>query len=147
VRIESLSLVFYSPAPRDGSYGLELSPADFVKAGSAQLRMERGALDVTVTPRTYSAQLELPGGLRLVHSGNPALIAVRLKTSRASAGIGVLNQDGSAFIDRKALLPDDHVRTVYLGVDNISDASCLVIYGGDEPVPARIQVESVSIAL
>jgi hypothetical protein len=147
LRVESLSLVICAPEPRNGFLGLDLPLGDFIRVGNSTIRADEDFTEISALPNGYAAHLPLPESLRLVYTGDPALIRVRLRTSRASAGIGVLNQDGSEFLDRKALVPDGHPRTVYLGVNNIADASAIIVYGGPGPAPTRVQIESITLSL
>lgn len=146
VRIENISLIFYSTLPRNGFLNLEVPLSDFTMAGGDGVKSDAATIEIATTPGAYSAHLPLPESLRLVYSGEPALISVRLR-ARGAAGIGVLNQDESDFLDRKPLTPDERMRTIYLGLDNISDASKLVVYGGPPPLGSRVQIEKVSITL
>jgi hypothetical protein len=147
VRVEALSLVLYSTIPRNGLLSVDLPLSDFTTVGAGNVRSGRATVDVPPVAGAYGAQLALPSGLRLVYPGDPALITIRLRTIRGAAGIGVLNQDGSAFLDMQALSQSDKMQMVYLGVDNLAEASSIVVYGGSEPLPARVQIESVAISL
>jgi hypothetical protein len=145
VRIASLS-VLIDATSRPNILDMEVPIGDFTSLKGERPARGPVAIDTPAAAWAFGAVLSLPARLR-AYGHHPALVRIRLKSLRNDVGIGILNQDGSEFLDRKELPFSPHTRTVYLGVDNVADASSLVVYTDAKSQPGRLQIEDVTVSL
>jgi hypothetical protein len=72
-------------------------------------------------------------------------LRLRVAVDDAPIGIGVLNEDRSAFLDSHRVLPAETQQTVYLTVPAASVAGPLVVHTWDVAQGARVQLDDVSL--
>jgi len=102
------------------------------------------AIHTKKVPWEYAAILSFTPA-RAVPPNADASLRVRLHVSGAAAGIGILTPDRSAFVASARVMPATEPETVLLPLPDPVGAGPLVIHAWDEPAPARVRLEQISI--
>lgn len=73
-----------------------------------------------------------------------AALKLRLQVLDAPAGVGLLNADGSAFVESRRILPGIEFQSVFLPVADLRAPSQLVVHTWDVPERARVRLEEIA---
>jgi hypothetical protein len=79
-----------------------------------------------------------------IPAGALSSLMLRLQVVGAPAGVGLLNADGSVFVESRRILPAIESVKVFLPVADASAASRLVVHAWDVPEPARVRLEDIA---
>jgi hypothetical protein len=72
-------------------------------------------------------------------------LRLRIQVDEAAVGIGLLNQDRSAFLQSRRLLPEIDPQTIWLGIDDPATMGPLVVHTWDEPRPGRARIDEIAL--
>ncbi len=72
-------------------------------------------------------------------------LRVRVQVDEAPVGIGLLNADGSAFLQSRQLMPKLDPETIWLAIDDPAQAGALVVHAWDEPRAGRVRIDEISV--
>jgi hypothetical protein len=78
-------------------------------------------------------------------AGAPMWLKLKIQVRDALAGIGLLNTDGSKFLETRLLTPSERADWIYLPIEDRSTAGGIALYSWDKGAPARIEVSEVSL--
>jgi hypothetical protein len=90
----------------------------------------------------YAAIVECSPRERIDGGASPSLM-VRLQVLDAAAGVGLLNADGSAFVESRRILPGIESQSVFLPVADLRAPSQFVVHTWDVPESARVRLEDI----
>ena len=91
----------------------------------------------------YAAVMDCRPRAEIPAGASPSLL-LRLQVVGAPAGVGLLNADGSAFVESRRILPAIESVKVFLPVADASAAIRLVVHTWDIPEAARVHVEEIA---
>jgi hypothetical protein len=106
----------------------------------------------TTLPRTivtmpvswnYAAVIECSPRDMIADAAAPSL-KVRLQVLDAPVGVGLLNADGSAFVESRRIVPGIESQSVFLPVADFRAPSQFVVHTWDVPEGARVRLEDIA---
>lgn len=118
----------------------------FVTSNGSRVAVDGSAVVITQpTPWAYAASLAIPPVEARGSARHAAFLRVRGRTADASAGIGVVDAAGTAFIDRKAVAPGGTSSDVLLRIPKLADAAQLVVQSWATPESATVYIDSIEL--
>ena len=78
-------------------------------------------------------------------AGVPVWLRMKLRASKALAGVGLLNTAGSVFLEKRLVAPTPAAEYLYFPIEDRAQTGGIAIYTYDKAVPADIEVSEVSV--
>jgi glycosyltransferase involved in cell wall biosynthesis len=160
-RASSRRLVFPSPgvwtraetghavgqATLDAGSSIELNLAEFAPGAGTIAPAEDGAVRITTaaTPWAYAAVLALPAAARAAHGGAPGFLRIHVSVSDGPVGFGVMNRNGTTFLDRRFVTASRHAIDLFLTVPAVLDAGDIVVQTWDRATSGTARIEHISL--
>lgn len=94
-------------------------------------------------PYAYAALIELPKSF----DAKLSYVRVQATVSGGSIGLGLLNNEQSAFIDRTEVRESKASQTVYLRDDDLQSGGYLIVQTWGSPIEARVVLQQVVVFL
>jgi glycosyltransferase involved in cell wall biosynthesis len=160
-RAFSRRLVFPSPGVwRRGGTGHALAPAALDAGSSMELNLGEfalntgtiapagdGAVRITTaaTPWAYAAVLAFPAAARAAHGRAPGFLRIHVSVSDGPVGFGVMNRNGTTFLDRRFVTASCHAIDLFLTVPAVLDAGDIVVQTWDRATSGAARIERISL--
>jgi glycosyltransferase involved in cell wall biosynthesis len=127
---------------------ITLPLAEFASCNATSLAVGRGVRVVTnPVPWAYAASLSLSPGAASSREHQAALLRIRVRTSGADAGVGVVDAAGTAFIDRRSLEPSAESSEVLLRIPVLADAGQFIVQSWAAPRSATVEIETLDLLI
>jgi glycosyltransferase involved in cell wall biosynthesis len=128
---------------------IELNLADFAANAGMIAAIENGGVEVATvaTPWAYAAVLPLPGSALADERWRRGYVRIRVEVKGGPVGFGVLNQDKTQFLDRRAVIASKGAVDLFLMVPKLSDAGDVVIQTWDRAMSGTARIESIRLIL
>src|SRR6185437_10922547 len=73
-------------------------------------------------------------------------VAADIRVARGTAGVGVLNKEGNAFLVQRSVTPDDATQTIFLPIDSFSNAGDFIVRNWADNSASEGVIRAVRIA-
>lgn len=148
---ESASHAVGAPDPATLASGtkMELDLADFAASSGTIAWAGDGGIEVATaaTPWAYAAVLPLPTRALSADGARRGYVRIRVEVEGGPIGFGVVNQDKTQFLDRRALIDSNGVVDVFLTILRISHAADVIVQTWERAASGTARIQSVSLII
>ena len=127
---------------------LELRPLKFEPVAGKVVSSKDDSIRIVgaAVPWAYAAILHLPRQPKELDGASPIYLHLRLTVNGETVGVGVLTDDGRAFVDYQEVDPTGVPKNIHLRLPSLDAEHDLVIRTVSHPRASDVQVESVSLS-
>jgi hypothetical protein len=137
------------PPPLEAGTTITLDLAGFAPHAGTTRPWAEGGIEVetAATPWAYAAALALPPEAAARRPAGRAYVSLRVEVERGLVGFGVLNAEGTQFLDRRGVGPSATVTEVFLAISSLSPGCAVVVQTWDRAVSAVARIESARLVI